>query len=123
MLKIAYAHDGTSFVRILQRCPTYSSQVFAEMQRDPSHLLLLTGGDNPELGERDRSRFPNQLAHDSRDIGAARQLADQAEPLPIGVLYRDPDRPRYETFTTQGLEMSVADKLAGLEREIDKFAV
>ena len=56
-------------------------------------------------------------------LHAARQVAELTDPLPIGVLFRDPDRPRYETFTTAGLEMSAADKLAGLEREIDKFAV
>ncbi len=122
-LKCAYQHKGLSFVRIMQRCPTYTPQVFAEMQKDPSQLLLLTGGDNPQLDAATTRTFPNQLAHDSRDLAAARAVAEQHEPLPIGVLYRDPDRPRYEDFTTVGLGMSDGDKLAGLERELDKFSV
>ena len=123
VLKAAYHHKGLSFVRILQRCPTYSGKVFAEMQKDPSHLVLLTGGDNPELEPAVKRTFPNQMEHDSRDLEAARRMADQLEPLPIGVLYRNPDRPRYEAFTTAGLGMADETKLKGLSRELDKFAV
>ncbi|MBL8732159.1 MAG: 2-oxoglutarate oxidoreductase [Planctomycetes bacterium] len=122
-LKAAYHHKGTSFVRIMQRCPTYTEKVFAELQKDPSHLLLLTGGDNPELDAASLRMFPNQQAHDSRDLHAARRIAEQQDPLPIGVLFRDPSRPCYEDFTTVGLGMSAADKLRGLEREFDKFSV
>lgn len=123
VLNAAYHHKGLSFVRIMQRCPTYTQQVFAEMQKDPSQLLLLTGGDNPVLDAATARTFPNQQAHDSRDMAAARQVAEQQEPLPIGVIYRNPDCPCYEDFTTAGLGMSAADKLAGMQRELDKFAV
>ena len=123
VLEAAYHHRGTSFVRIMQRCPTYSKQMFAEMQKDPSQLLLLTGGDNPELDPMSARAFPNQKAHDSRDLDAARHIAAQDSPLPIGIIFRDSERPCYEDFTTQGLDMSAADKIAGLERELDKFAV
>ncbi|MCB9876332.1 MAG: 2-oxoglutarate oxidoreductase [Planctomycetes bacterium] len=122
-LKVAYDHKGLSFVRILQRCPTYTKDVFTELQKDPSQLLLLTGGDSPTLDAQSAKMFPNQQAHDSRDLEAARRVADQTAPLPIGVLFRDPARPCYEDFTTVGLGMSPADKLKGLEREFDKFAV
>ena len=40
-LAAAYRHPGTSFVRILQRCPTYSDDMFAEVQKDSNRLLLL----------------------------------------------------------------------------------
>jgi len=123
VLKAAYHHKGLSFVRILQRCPTYTSDVFAEMQKDAAQLLLLTGGDNPELDAATLRTFPNQRAHDSRDLDAARQVADQQLPMPVGVLYRNPDRLCYEEFTTVGLDMPVADKLAAVQREFDKFAV
>jgi len=123
VLKAAYHHRGTSFVRILQRCPQFSSQVYVEMQKDPSQMLLLTGGDNPVFDAATLRTFPNQQAHDSRDLGAARAIAEQHEPLPIGVLFRDPDRRCYEDFTTVGLGMSDADKQRGLEREFDKFSV
>lgn len=122
-LKAAYHHAGFAFVRIMQRCPTYTARVFEELQKDPSRLLLLEGGDNPVLEEPVAGAFPNRKAHDSRDIAAARMLAEQADPVPIGVLFRDPDRPRYEEITTAGIGMSAEERLRALERELDRFAV
>ncbi|MCC6672658.1 MAG: 2-oxoglutarate oxidoreductase [Planctomycetes bacterium] len=123
VLRAAYHHRGFSFVRILQRCPTYTAGVFDELQKDPSRLLLLTGGDNPELEPDVLRGFPQRQAHDTRDLVAARNLADQDEPLPVGVLFRDPSRPCYEEFTNAGLDLTAADRLKALERELDKFAV
>ncbi len=122
-LKAAYHHKGLSFVRILQRCPTYSASVYEAMQKDPSLLTLLTGGDSPELPPDVAQTFPNHEAHDSRDIDAARKLAGRVSPLPIGVLFRDPDRPRYEEVTTQGIDLPAAKRLLAIERELDRFAV
>lgn len=122
-LKAAYDHQGMSFVRIMQRCPTYTDKVFAEFQQDPAKLVLLTGGDSPVLDEANARLFPNKREHDSRNMDDAHHVADMLNPLPIGVIWRDPTRPCYEDFTTVGMDMSVADKLAGLEREFDKFSV
>jgi 2-oxoglutarate ferredoxin oxidoreductase subunit beta len=123
VLKAAYQHKGLSFVRIMQRCPTYTPDVFTDLQKDPAMLVLLTGGDNLELDAATARSFPNKRAHDTRDLDAARQVAAQYTPLPVGVLYRNPGCPCYEDFTTVGLGMSVAEKMKGLNRELDKFAV
>ncbi|MBK8975602.1 MAG: 2-oxoglutarate oxidoreductase [Planctomycetes bacterium] len=125
-LREAHKHRGMSFVRILQRCPTYTAAVFEELQRDPSRLLLLKGDDNVAVDPAVMKIFPNQAEHDPSDIGAARALAEtgsQGEKVPVGILFRDASRPCYEDFTMQGLGISAEDKLAGLKRELDKFAV
>ena len=41
----------------------------------------------------------------------------------MGLLYRNPESPRYNEITARGLGKSVADKLAGLEAELDRFAL
>src|SRR5690606_15197523 len=104
-------------------CPTYTAAVFEELQKDPSRLLLLEGEGQPELEPAVARIFPNRRAHDPRDLSAARDVAAAPEPVPIGVLFRDPTRPRYEEFTQQGLGMSARAKLDALERELDRFAV
>jgi hypothetical protein len=39
------------------------------------------------------------------------------------LLFRDPARPRYETLSSEGLDMATDAKLAALERTFDQFAV
>ncbi|MFO1051654.1 MAG: thiamine pyrophosphate-dependent enzyme [Planctomycetota bacterium] len=122
-LRLAHQHEGLSFVRILQRCPTYTATVFEDLQKDPTKLLLLTGEGQPALDASVARIFPNQAAHDRRDLGAARAAAEAGGPVPIGVLFQDESRPRYEDFTQQGLGMSNKAKLAALGKELDRFAV
>ncbi len=122
-LKLAHAHRGLSFVRIFQRCPTYTPQIFDELQRDPSRLLVLNHADGVQLDPVIQKTLPTQTEHDPRDMAGARALADRTDVVPIGLFYRDPDRPRYESFTTMGLEMPVKEKVAALHEELGRFAV
>lgn len=124
ILALAHAHRGLSFVRIMQRCPTYTANLFDDMQRDPSRLLMLThenGITDPD-GKLGRV-FKNQQEHDPLDLAGARALADQMEPLPIGVLFRDESRPIYDGFTNTGLDMTVGDRVEALDRELNRFLV
>ena len=119
----AWKHEGLSFVRILQRCPTYTASVFEELQKDPSRLLVLDGEGNVPLDPSVAKIFPNHQTHDVRDLGAARDVAAHRDLIPIGILFRDSTRPRYESFTSYGVGMTADDKLAALGRELDRFAV
>ena len=119
----AWKHEGLSFVRILQRCPTYTAGVFDELQKDPSKMVVLGGEGNVPLDPSVAKIFPNHEEHDVTDLGAARAAAARRDLLPIGILFRDETCPRYEAFTSHGLGMSAEDKLAALERELDQFAV
>jgi 2-oxoglutarate ferredoxin oxidoreductase subunit beta len=119
----AYRHRGFSFVVILQRCPTYTSHLYAELQEDPSRMVLLHHEKGMTLDPTMTKVIPNHEEHDPGNLDAARRQADRTDLLPLGILYRDPDRPVYDDHTIQGLDMTVADKLAGLDRELDRFAV
>ena len=43
--------------------------------------------------------------------------------IAIGVLYRNPAAPCYEDYTQFGMEMALDEKLAAIEKELDRFAV
>lgn len=119
----AYKHEGLSFVRILQRCPQYTPQLYRELQQDPSKLTLLVHDDGIPADDILVRLYKNQRTHDPSDLSAARAIADQEDVHPMGLLYRNPRSVRYETFTTLGLDMSPEAKLAALEEELDRFAV
>jgi 2-oxoglutarate ferredoxin oxidoreductase subunit beta len=122
VLQAAHDHKGFSMVRILQRCPQYTDFIFEEPQKDPSKLLLLNNA-NLELDDSIKRLFPNQREHDPMDMGAAREIAEQTDPTPVGILFQDPNRLRYETLSSQGAGMSVEEKIEGLNRSLDVFAV
>jgi len=60
---------------------------------------------------------------DPSDIHAARELAENPNELPLGILYQNPDAPRYDLMSSVGLEMSAEEKLAGLNEALDHFAI
>lgn len=122
-LSAAHEHEGLSFVRILQRCPTYTHGIYEEMQRDPSTLMLLTSERGVTVEAAVAKIFSNQEAHDPSDMANARRLADLVDPLPIGLFYHDPGAPRYDAFTAEGMDVTPETKIAELERELDRFAI
>ena len=122
-LQRAYHHPGLSFVRVMQRCPTYTSHVFDSLQNDPSKLLVLTHPDGVPTEKSLAQVFANRQEHDPSDVVAARELAGREDVLPVGLLFCDPTRPRYEQYTAAGLELDTSEKLRGLEEELARFAV
>ena len=62
--------------------------------------------------------YTNQLEHDPSDLDAARSIADREDVLPIGLLFQDKERPRYEEFSVQGLRMTTEEKLRALGARI-----
>jgi 2-oxoglutarate ferredoxin oxidoreductase subunit beta len=122
-LKAAYHHRGLAFVHILQRCPTYTDEIFDEVRRDPDRILLLTHPDGVPADPAVERMYENRREHDPSDLAAARRWADHAERIAIGLFYRNPGAPRYDAYTAEGLGMTAAEKLAALDRELDRFAV
>ncbi len=122
-LKRAHEHRGLSFIQILQRCPAFTADIFDNLMREPDRILLLEHPDGVPVDAAVGKIYQHHRSHDPTDLGAARQLAEHPEKIAVGLLFHDPQAPRYGDFTAQGLEMSVEDKLAGLEREIGRFAI
>jgi 2-oxoglutarate ferredoxin oxidoreductase subunit beta len=48
--------------------------------------------------------FPTHAEHDPSDIHAARELAEDIEHLPLGILYHNPDVPRYDLISQVGMD-------------------
>ena len=122
-LRTAYHHPGLSFVHILQRCPTYTDELLLEARNHPDRILLLTHEDGVPADPAVAKLYTNRREHDPADLASARALAGPGERIPIGLFYRNREAPNYEQFTTVGLGTSAGDKLAGLERMLDRFAV
>jgi 2-oxoglutarate ferredoxin oxidoreductase subunit beta len=122
-LYAAYKHRGFSFVRILQRCPTYTAGVFDEFQSDPSRMLVLEHEKGVPVDPSLDRLFTNRAVHDPRDMGEARRIAELTDPLPIGLLFQDETRPVYDDFTSKGLDMSREERSEGLNQELDRFLV
>jgi 2-oxoglutarate ferredoxin oxidoreductase subunit beta len=122
-LDAAYRHRGLSFVRIFQRCPQYTSAVYAEAQQDPSLVLLLTHENQINADEAGTRIYKNRLEHDPSDLDGARTIASRDDVLPIGLLYCNPDRLVYEDYSTQGMEMTAEEKVHALNKELDRFAI
>lgn len=125
-LRRAFDHPGLSFIHILQRCPAFTADLYDELRSDPERILLLTHDDGVAVEPAVAKAFPRHQEHDPHDLENARRLArPEAAPegLPIGLLYVDPEAPRYEDFTTRGMEMQVTDRLAAVGRELDRFSI
>ena len=123
VIKMAHEHKGTGFVRIIQRCPVYVEAIGKALQDEPARMQLLTHELGVEVDDSVKRLFPNQAEHDPTDLTAALKIAADDTVLPLGILYRNPDAPRYDKMSMEGLEMSPQEKLAGLNQAFDHFAI
>ena len=123
IIRAAYRHKGFSFVRILQRCPEWLPKMFEPFVHDPARTLLLHHERGIKLSAGLAKVYTNQQEHDPSDIHRAREIASGDDPIPVGILYHNPDVPVYEELRKAGQIRSVARLKAGLEAELDKFTV
>jgi 2-oxoglutarate ferredoxin oxidoreductase subunit beta len=122
-IRAAYEHRGTSFVRILQRCPHFTAHVFDAPLHDPSLLLLMEHELGVGLDAEQVRRFPNRFTHDPRNLDDARAIAAREDVYPIGLFYRNEEAACYDDFTSRGLGMTLGEKHASVRRAIEKFAI
>ncbi len=120
-LRAARQHRGLSFVRILQRCPIYSSAIYLKAVQDPSNINMLVHDDGvvvPELAK----LYQNQVGHDVHDLDAARRMAGDTDRVNLGVFFRDDSKPRYEE-TRRVPPRTAAERVALIDAELDRYAV
>jgi len=123
IMRAAFRHRGFSFVRIIQRCPEFMPKAFDPWLHDPQRTMLLTHADGLQLSPGLSSAYRNQQAHDPSNIDRAREIASLDDPIPVGILYRNPDAPCYEDLRHAGQLRSPEYIRAGLNRELDKYTV
>jgi len=123
IVRAAYQHKGFSFVRIIQRCPEFLPKMLEPWLQDPSKTLLLTHENGLQLGPDLARIYKNQCEHDPLDIDRAREIASLVDVIPVGILYRNPEIPRYEELRGAGQARPAERIRAGLEAELDTFTV
>ena len=106
MVRAAFHHPGFSFVRIIQRCPEWLPDQWEPFIKDPKRILRL-----------------DKNGHDASSIDRAREVASRSDPIPVGILYRNADVPRYEDLRRSPKLHTPQLVRAGLEAEFDKFTV
>ena len=97
--------------------------MFDPWLHDPGKTLLLSHRDGLTVSPELARTYRNQIEHDPSDIDRAREIASEEDPIPVGILYRNPDVPCYETLRGAG-QLRTTDQIrSGLDAELDKFTI
>ncbi len=123
IVSAAFRHRGFSFVRIIQRCPEFLPKMFEPWLQDPKKTLLLTHADGLTLSPELARTYTNQREHDPSNLDRAREIASCEDPIPVGILYRNPAVPCYENTRHAGQLRTAEHTRTGLEAELDRFTV
>ena len=120
-LEAAYTHNGFSFVRILQRCPKFTPDVFTDNVKNPDLTELLVHEDGVNAPGLEKL-FKAHRIHDPKDIDEARILAQRKDMLRLGVFFRDESFPVYDEVRAVP-PVSPEEKIEKLEKEFERYAV
>ncbi|MCA9680201.1 MAG: hypothetical protein KC464_34550 [Myxococcales bacterium] len=123
VLSAAYRHQGFSFVRVIQRCPEFQPGLHEIAMREPNRVQVLTHPRGLQLDPSLERVYKNRLEHDPSDLSRARDIASSTDAIPVGILYWNPEVPRYEQIRAPS-QLRTPDKIrAGLEAELDKYTI
>ncbi|MCK5720832.1 MAG: hypothetical protein KAH84_12910 [Thiomargarita sp.] len=122
-IKAAHDHKGFSLINIIQRCPVYSQEVSQFLQDNPENLLLLNHENGIPIADNIMRMFPNQREHDPSNMSEAYNISFNTKLTPVGLLYHNPKVPCYDDLSSKGNDMGVEEKLAGLNKVLDQFAI
>jgi 2-oxoglutarate ferredoxin oxidoreductase subunit beta len=123
IVKAAYHHRGLSFVRIVQRCPEWMPKLHDPWLHDPNRVQVLHHERGLQVSAALGRVYRNQLAHDPRDLDAARRIAAGDDAIPVGILYQDPEVPCYEDLKKSTLLRTPALIRSGVQAQFDKYTV
>lgn len=123
VVKAAFHHKGLSFVRIVQRCPEWLPKSLEPWLHDPLKVQLLHHENGLHLSAGLSKVYKNQRHHDPRDLNKASEIAFTTDPIPVGILYHNPEIPCYEDLRHSGLLRTPEVTKNGLNDELDKVTV
>ena len=119
----AFHHHGLSFVRIVQRCSEWLPAHFEPFLHDPQRILVLEHPDGLTPSPGLAQVYRNRLRHDPADLAGARAIASSDDPIPVGILYRNPDATCYEDLRRPDELRTPARVGAALNAALDAFTV
>lgn len=120
-LTAAYEHRGFAFVRILQRCPHFTADIFGAAAKRPELVEILEGPGGIRVEALD-AVYERKIAHDSSDLAAARALAQDGDAIRLGLFFEDESRPRYEELRSIP-KHTAREKIDLLNQELERYAV
>jgi len=123
VINAAYHHKGFAFIRIIQRCPEFLPKMFEPWLADPQKTLILTHEDGLTLSPETARTYKNRIEHDPSNLDRAREIASCEDPIPVGILYRNPGVPCYENVRHAGAMRTAAQVRTGFEAELDRVTV
>ncbi len=123
VVKAAYHHRGLAFVRVVQRCPEWLPGLYDPFMQDPLRIQVLRHKDGLQPSAGISKVYSEQLEHDPTDLDAARRIASSHDPIPVGILYRNPSVPCYEDLRRSPRVRTPQYIQAGLEGQLDKYTV
>jgi 2-oxoglutarate ferredoxin oxidoreductase subunit beta len=86
-------------------------------------MLMLTHEDGVQVSPALQKIYRNRIEHDPANIHRAREIASSEDPIPVGILYRNPSVPCYEDLRRSGMLRTTDTIRTSLEAEFDKFTV
>jgi 2-oxoglutarate ferredoxin oxidoreductase subunit beta len=120
-LEAGFRHRGFAFIRVLQRCPIWTPDIYQNAAQNPDATELLTHEDGI-VDEDTESIYKNHVWHDPSDLDRARSLAEDSGKVRLGVFFRDETKPVYEE--TRRLPTHTAEeRIKILSGEFDRYAV
>ncbi len=123
IISAAFHHKGLSFVRILQRCSEWLPTTFEPWMQDPNRIQILNHEHGISVSPGLTRVYKNQLTHDPSDLDRAREIASSDDPIPVGILYNNPEVPCYEELRHAGLVRTTDMIQKGINAELDKVTV
>ena len=123
VIRQAFHHNGFAFIRILQRCPHFTPDLFDSLLSDPKNLLMLQHENGIQLSETMARLYKTTEEHDPSDIHRAREMAEREDIVPIGILYRNESVPRYEQVVKPAHKPSWEQREAVLNGAFDRFGI
>jgi 2-oxoglutarate ferredoxin oxidoreductase subunit beta len=123
IIRAGFHHDGLSFIRIIQRCPEFLPKMFEPWLHDPGKTLILTHANGLQPSAELGRIYKNQIEHDPLNMNRAREIASAEDPIPVGILYQNPEVPCYEDLRGAGKPRTVEAVRKGLDAEFDKFTI
>jgi 2-oxoglutarate ferredoxin oxidoreductase subunit beta len=86
-------------------------------------MLMLTHENGIRVSPALQKIYRNQENHDPSNMNRAREVASIDDPIPVGILYRDPEVPCYEDLRHAGALRTSDSIRSTLDKELDKFTV
>ncbi|HEU4436629.1 MAG TPA: hypothetical protein VFR89_04130, partial [candidate division Zixibacteria bacterium] len=96
---------------------------FAPWISDPQRVNLLHHEKGISLSPTLAKAYRNQERHDPTNMNRAREIASKIDPIPVGILYQNPEVPCYEELRANGPLRTAEHIRNGLEAEFDKFTI